>query len=480
MKKIFPVLAILLLFSCKKSFEELNTDPNNPVTADVKLVLTAAEDNILSEYSRIEESYDYMSGTFIRAFAGTYSFYDQWNEITNRESDWDKLYNGLLDAKDVIKRGTEQELWHHVAVAKILSAHTLGYMTDIYGDIPYSEALQGPLVPAPRTDTQQTIYVTIFTLLEESIVDLERTPVKPLGAEDFVYGGNVQKWKGLAFLMLARYHNHLSIKDPITSAHAALIYVENGLAAGFTSSNLDFVYPYKNSGRDNPWSGFYSQNPWILASYDFMNLLETSNDPRKENYWTKALTDGAYRGKDNSSPTSGNLIQTYSRLGGYFDKKDAPMHLATYAELRFIEAEAAFRSSDLPRAADACNLGIIASIDKVSAWYTGTVTGNDLAQYVQKIADYKQNNAQETAQTITLEKIMTQKYIAMFPMNVESWVDVRRHNYQYPGYHRIPHDDNDVPVATSFVWRGLYPQNEVSTNPNIPQTTLYQKLWWNE
>jgi len=480
MKKLCSILAILLLFSCQKSFEELNTDPNNPVTADVKLVLTAAQDHILSEYSSREESYDFMSGTFIRAFAGTYSFYDNWNEITNRESDWDNLYNGLLDAKDVIKRGTEQELWHHVGVAKILTAHALGYMTDIYGDIPYTEALQGPLQPAPRTDAQQAIYNTIFTLLDESIADLERTPVKALGTEDFVYGGSAQKWKGVAYLLLARYHNHLSIKDPSGSAEDVLDYVDKGLAAGLTASTGDLVYPYKNSGKDNPWSGFYSQNPWMVAAHDFMNLLETTNDPRKENYWTKAIIDGAYRGKDNSSPTTGNLIQTYSRLGGYFDKKDSPMHLATYAEFRFIEAEAAFRAGDLPRAATACNEGIIASIDKVSSWYAGTVSGSQLTQYMQKIDDYKLSNTQETAQTITLEKIMTQKYVAMFPMNVESWVDVRRHNYQYPSYHEIPRDDNDVPVASSFTWRGLYPQAEVSTNPNIPQATLYQKLWWNE
>jgi len=480
MKKIFPLFAMLLLFSCQKSFEALNTDPNNPVTADVKLVLTAAEDNILSEFSSREESYDFMSGTFIRAFAGTYSFYDNWNEITNRESDWDKYYNGLLDAKDVIKRGTELEIWHHVAVAKILTAYTLGYLTDLYGDIPYSEALQGPLVPAPRMDAQETIYNTVFALLEESIVDLERSPVIALGKEDFVYNGNVQKWKGLAYLLLARFHNHLSIKDPAGSANDVLDYVDKGLATGLISSDGDLVYPYKNSGRDNPWSGFYSQNPWIVAAFDFMNLLETTNDPRKENYWTKAIIDGAYRGKDNSSPTTGNLIQTYSRLGGYFDKKDSPMHLATYAEFRFIEAEAAFRAGDFLRAAEACNKGIVASIDKVSPWYTGTLSGNDLTLYVQKIADYKQNNAQESAASITLEKIMTQKYIAMFPMNVESWVDVRRHNYQYPSYHAIPRDDNDVPVASSFAWRGLYPQAELSTNPNIPQATLYQKLWWNE
>src|SRR6185503_3686036 len=181
MKKLLPLLTILLFFSCKKSVEELNTDPNNPVTADVKLVLTAAEDNILSEYSRIEESDDYMSGTFIRVFAGSQNFYDQWDEITNRDSDWDKIYNGLFDAKDVITRGTTQGLWHHVAVAKILTANALGYLTDIYGDIPYSEALQGPSVPTPHFDSQANIYDVIFSLLEQSVIELDKTPISTLG-----------------------------------------------------------------------------------------------------------------------------------------------------------------------------------------------------------------------------------------------------------------------------------------------------------
>ena len=482
MKKLLPLLAILLFFSCKKSFEELNTDPNNPVTADVKLVLTAAEDNILSEFSRTEESYDYMSGTFIRTFAGAQNFYDQWDEITNRDSDWDKIYNGLFDAKDVITRGTTQGLWHHVAVAKILTANALGYLTDIYGDIPYSEALQGPSLPTPHFDSQANIYNAIFSLLEQSVADLDKTPVSALGNEDFIFNGSIQKWKAIAYLLLARFHNHLSIKDPAGSATETLKYIDKGLTAGFTSSTGDFVYPYKNSGKDNPWSGFYTQNPWILASHDFMNLLVTTNDPRKENYFTKALNDGTYRGKENSSPTSGNLIQAYSRLGGYFDKKESPMHIATYTEFRFIEAEAAFRKGDLPRAADAYNKGIIASIDKVSPWYIGTVSGATLTQYLQKIDTYKQTNAQETSVSISMSKIMTQKYIAMFPVNIESWVDVRRHNYQYPGpgYQRIPTNDNSIPVATSFTWRGLYPQNELSTNLNTPHTNLYQKLWWNQ
>ncbi len=480
MKRAIFLLILLGLFGCENSLEDLNTDPNNPVTADVKLVLTAAEDIILSQFNDYEISYDFMSGPFIRAFAGRFSFHDQWEEITNRDSDWDAYYNGLLDARDVIERGADQELWQHVGVAKILTALTLGYLTDIYGAIPYSEALQGPAVPSPQFDSQESIYNAIFSLLEDGIADLDQPTNFPLGEEDFVYNGDVQQWKAAGYLLLARYHNHLSLRQPAESATQTLKFVDRARDAGLSSSDGDLVYPYKISGRINPWSEFYSEAPWILASFDFMNLMLTTNDPRTENYWTKSINEGIYIGKENSSPTTGDLVGTYSRLGGYFDKPDSPMHIATYAEFLFIEAEAAWRNNDPARAAAAHNAGIIASIDKVAPWYMSQVSGDELAAYQQKIDDYKQNNAQETASSITLEKIMTQKYIAIFPMNVESWVDVRRHDYQYPGYQQIPTDDNGNPVASTFVWRGIYPQGELSKNPNTPPSTLFQKLWWNE
>lgn len=480
MNKLYLIALIFICLSCEENFQELNTDPNNPVTADVKLVLTAAEDNILARFSEREESYDYLSGTFIRAFAGRLSFLDQWDEISNRDSDWDGMYDGLLDAQDVIIRGTEQGHMGHVGVAKILTAVALGYLTDIYGAIPYTQALQGPAVTAPVFDSQESIYNTIFTLLEQSVQDLDVGSQPPLGGEDFVFKGDKNKWKAVAYLLLARYQNHLSVQDPAGSASRTLGFVDQAKAAGLNGSDGDLVYPYEITGRVNPWSGFYSVSPWILASEDFMNLMLSTDDPRVEAYWEPALDDGTYKGKDNSSPTTGNLTEIYSRLGAYFSEQSSPLHIATYAEFCFIEAEAALRSGDADRAAQAHNAGIIASIDKVTPWYIKFLAGDDLAAYQQRIEDYKMVYAMETGATINLEKIMTQKYVAMFPMNVESWVDVRRHNYNFPSYQEIPTDDNGVPVASDFPWRGLYPQNEISKNPNVPEATLFEKLWWNK
>lgn len=480
MNKIYLFLLIFLLFSCEETFQELNTDPNNPVIADVKLVLTAAEDNIFARFSEKEESYDYMSGTFIRAFAGRLSFMDQWDEISNRDSDWDAMYDGLLDAQDVIVRGTEQGHMDHVGVAKILTAVALGYLTDIYGAIPYTQALKGPALTAPEFDSQESIYATIFTLLEGSVVDLDAASVSDLGSEDFIYNGDVNKWKAAAYLLLARYQNHLSVRDPSSSASKTLEYVDKAKEAGLSGSSGDLTYPYEITGRVNPWSGFYSVSPWILASEDFMNLMLSTSDPRVECYWEPAINDGTYKGKDNSSPTTGNLTEEYSRLGAFFSQQSSPMHIATYAEFCFIEAEAALRNGDNDRAATAHNAGIIASIDKVAPWYIKFLSGNELADYQQRIEDFKAIYAMETSASISLEKVMTQKYVAMFPMNVESWVDVRRHNYQYPAYHEIPTDDSGNPVASDFTWRGLYPQNEISKNPNTPPSSLFEKLWWNK
>ena len=479
MRKIYLIPILFFFFSCENSFEELNIDPNNPVEADVKLVLTAAEDNILARINEREESYDYMSATFIRAFAGRLIFFDQWNEISSRDSDWDGMYNGLLDAQDVITRGTEQELFHHVGIAKILTAVALGYLSDIYGAIPYTNALKGPTLTAPTFDSQESIYNDIFTLLEGGINDLNSDSSRPLGTEDFIFDGNISAWKATAYLLLARYQNHLSIKDPSGSAKLALASISEAIEAGMDSPDDDFVYPYEISGRNNPWSGFYSTSPWIIASKDFMDLLQNSNDPRIECYWEPTILDGTYQGKDNSSPNTGNIVEEFSRLGAFYGETTSPVPIATYAELRFIEAEAALRDGENERAAMAHNVGVNASIDKVTPWYENKLDGEDLTSYQQRIADYKAAHAMEDASSINLEKIMTQKYIALFSMSIENWVDVRRHNYQFPTYHAIPTDDDGNAVASDYVWRGLYPQNEISKNPNTPESSLYEKLWWN-
>jgi len=151
--------------------------------------------------------------------------------------------------------------------------------------------------------------------------------------------------------------------------------------------------------------------------------------------------------------------------------------IVTHFELLFFESEAAFRLGDLERAASALNEAIKKQIDLVTPAAYSHVAQIPSIDYQSMIENYIETNANETASTVTIEKIMTQKYVAMFTMNTESWNDVRRYDYNLPPFLSIPKTPDGTPIGTGFIQRVLYPQESVNTNKNTPNSDLFTKLW---
>ena len=490
MKKIyFKIVLSLLIFTplaCEMSLEELNEDPNNPTAANLDLVFTAGENSVLYKFGRFTNGsdWDLWAGLWTQTFAGNHGSgisFDQY-QIRNADAVWTTWYDGMGDLKNVIDRGETLEAWHHVGVSQIVTALALGNLTSFYGDIPYSESFQGVNLSQPKMDTQEEIYTTIFTLLSNGITNLQKTPQIPLGTADFVFEGDAAKWIGVAYALEARYRNHFSVKDAAGSATQALTAITNAKTNGFTSSSADLAFPYAGVGVYQNGYFHLFENNQIIASENFMNLLDNTSDPRKEAFWNDENTDGVsvgYVGKKNGFGTS---AVSYSPIGpkGYYGKADSKQLIVSHFELLFIEAEAKFRSNDKAGAATALNAAIEAHLDQVTPSYIATLTaaGSSVTAYQQKVTDYKANNANETSATITIEKIMSEKHKAMVCMNGESWVDVRRHDYQYPSYLEIPEFANGTPVASDFIQRVLYPQESIVGNPNTPSNvTIFDQLW---
>lgn len=476
----------ILLFSITgcENLEEINIDPNRPKDVDLGLIFTSGEEKILYKYGRFTNGTDWdtWSGLWIQTFAGNHGAgvnYDRY-DLQAVNSTWGTQYDGFNDLNEVIKRGTEIEAWEHVAASKVLISLGLGTLTSVYGDLPWSEALKGSEIPYPIFDSQESIYASMMTLLDQAIEDLAKNSSISLGNNDFAYNGDTNKWKGLAYALKARYENHFSIKAPQASANAALQAVTNAKQAGFTMPESDLTFPY--AGEDKYLNGWFHmfENNQMVASEVFMNYLENTNDPRKFAYWNDKNTDGdtvGYLGKPNALGTT-NI--SYSPVGpqGYYGKKDSPQLIVTHFELLFIESEAAFRSGDLAKAALSLNEAIIKQIDLVMPASRTYLTENgDVDAFDLMITNYKNANANETASSITLEKIMTQKYISMFTMNTESWNDVRRHNYQFPSYLSIPNTPEGVPIGDQFIQRVLYPQESTNTNQNTPESNIFSPLW---
>ncbi|CAN0534612.1 unnamed protein product, partial [Scytosiphon promiscuus] len=150
----------------------------------------------------------------------------------------------------------------------------------------------------------------------------------------------------------------------------------------------------------------------------------------------------------------------------YFGKPESPVVLITCHEALFIEAEAAFRAGDANRAATALNAAVKESILK----YTGA-------------ADpvYEGTFASETAGSVTMEKIMNEKYKGMFIQEIESWTDQRRHDFQFPTGIEIPKFADGSPVATEFVRRLITTQSELTNNTSAPKgITQFDRVWWDK
>ena len=99
-----------------------------------------------------------------------------------------------------------------------------------------------------------------------------------------------------------------------------------------------------------------------------------------------------------------------------------------------------------------------------------------------RIATYLASYANETGATISMEKIMTEKWKAMFTMEEETWTDMRRHNFQYPKWISIPKKNDGKPIASEYIRRLLYPQDELDKNPeNVPKVAgIFERLWWDK
>jgi sorbitol-specific phosphotransferase system component IIC len=486
---------VLSISSCKKVLDnlaDLNKDENQPLTASSATLLTSAEfggvmldqGSFISSGPSLNADGDGFFGIFNGHMAGNHAEGVDFNQYILKHGDFQFLFNdayvsSLKNLQLLIANVRPDETQAYVGVAEVLQAYQLGYLTTVYGAIPWSQALDILKYPHPKYDAQTDIYTTVQALLNDGI---QRIKTGGTVNGDVIYKGDLDKWISTAYLLRARYYNHFSKKDPSGSAASALLMVDSAKLAGFATNGDagDFKLPYANvPGTSNPWYGMYS-NGMLVANEPFLDSMIAQNDPRLNAYFS------SINGIDGSDVyglgkvISGNVgTGAYMLIGpdafNYFGNATSSILLATYPELLMIEAEAALRAGDPGRAATAHNAAITAHINEMLS------LPKSQASDKLKVAAYLATYASETAGTITLGKVMTEKHKLMFTMEAESWMDVRRMNYAYPSWLSIPVVDetvaSPVPVASSFIQRILYPQSELDKNAaNVPAATIFDKL----
>jgi hypothetical protein len=412
---LFLFTVLLGTVACKKYVAGNEVSPNQSADAPMNLVLSEVELSTFNTYNgqlnRTASMWTQQNAgnQFQAGDVGTSYAYTE-NDVVN---EWRVIYaNGLKNCKIIEKKAGSTNPYY-LGISQVMSALLLGAATDLWGDVPYKDAFKGEdLTFNCAYDAQADVLNSIQTLLDNAITNFSQAKTANVflpGTDDYVYSGDPKMWKAAAYALKARYYNRLSKRSP-GSYVDVLTAVANAKAAGFTgnSSNAYAMYGI-NSNEYNQWYAFVKveRQTYITASEFFIDMLKNSNDPRLPFYFTKN-DSSQYAGNANGELSASNK----SEIGDFYASPDSKQPLITYNELLFLEAEANFNKGDKAAAATAHNAAVKANLQMV--------TGANDPTYVAA-------NASEDLNTITLNKIMTQKYISNFAQ-IEVYNDWRRTN----------------------------------------------------
>ncbi|TGE10534.1 SusD/RagB family nutrient-binding outer membrane lipoprotein [Hymenobacter fodinae] len=518
MKRYLLFLGLLLgsgatLTSCE-SFLDTNTDPNNPTTSTPNFLLPGIISQAVQTQMFTSLTTTYITQYTVRKTPAAST--DQF-VLTNANStnlfNYTYYYSGG-NIPTMTAAAQQEGSPHYIGAGKIIQAMLLAHATDMLGDIPYSEAYQGAANYTPKYDPQEQIYQNILTLCDEGI-ELMKTPVaqefrplyitSPSISGDILFKGDLTKWIKFANSLKARQLNHLSKKSSY-NPQQILTLVDNGMTSSADDAQLQYqvaVAPLASTTnifgttRNNYPTATFSTN---IIKYLNGNVAGAAYpgvvDPRLTIMAT-ATSTGNDPGVTQSATT--NIVNGftdfysswYARDLGYFE-------VLSFHELKFIEAEAAFKAGNLDRALKAYRDGVRAHMLKIGA---GGSNGNPAVTFpvltTAQVDAYLGSAAvaQNTSE-LSLKRIMEQKYIAMF-LNPESWSDLRRYDFSPEIYVNLKYPANaNAVLAAKPDFKDRWPRRmlpggtEVLYNPQAVSKVfsdvnatnnddyITKPLWW--
>ncbi|GGF41054.1 hypothetical protein GCM10011339_31980 [Echinicola rosea] len=512
---------------CDGDFEEINTDPNRA-------------DGGLFDPNLILPTVSYNYGNMVTGYTGSILFQSMWVQVlaststgganyysnadkyvisgsTNNyiQGVWNLGYEASSRINQMQQLAMEKGLTNLVAAGDIMKVMTLSFVTDIYGDIPYSEALQGGEgLTQPSYDGQSDVYMSMLADLENAINSLGTGSDEI--TNDVIYGGDIAMWKKFGYSLMLKMAMRMVEVDPAS----AQSYVEKAVAGGVFDSPADesLMFSDQDNGYSNSSANALNVQDDIYEvrwSKTMIDFLQASDDPRlpviaevppagltanrngnvvgnndpadqigMPNGYdlrggsTDITTEPNYPG---STGTGGDVapIGQYSRPTGIYRDRDAPIFFLTYAEVQLLLAEAALRGYSVPgTAAEHYENGVLGAMTTIGKFGGGAVSSSDASAYV--AANPLDMSSTESAMMMINEQIWaTTGLLANF---VESWNNWKRSGYPVltPVNYTGNFSNGEIPR------RQIYPSSEGTTNPqnlndaisNMGGNTWTTTTWW--
>ena len=472
--------AFLLVFSAcsEDKMDEINKNVNNPTDVGANLILP----DVLAStaFSVVGSDLAFYASVYVEHNVGIYGqLYNaeirtsEPTSATTYNNSWNTIYRNLRNLRTIINKcsegGDEEGNVHLLAMAQILTAYNLAILTDLMGDVPWSEALQPGVIFTPKLDAQQSIYKYVFDLLDEAIanLDTDRDPsLAVLGSKDLLYGSltgyddDYEKWwTEFAYGLKARYTLRLAHKTP--DYESVIEFANNS----FKDAGTEAKFRFNNESAKSPFYAFYTDRNYFGASTSLHDKLVERNDPRDEIFFVPAEGKTDIEFAPNGKP---NQVQNYYGISGITNAK-APIYLLSYHEIEFLKAEAYVRLNQLPEAKEALKNAVIAAMGKSNI----AIDEEDAEEYFDDVVANKFD-------TDPLKEVMVQKYIAFFEEEaVEAYNDIRRLKAMGDNVIELSH-----PMPDRFPLRFTYGSSDVTTNVLIRDAygdgsyVYTQNVWW--
>lgn len=478
MKNIFKysllALAVgLLMPSCTKDFEEINTDPDAYATAPITNMLGYCIVNMSTNWGdELTRLSDWMGYTCLGYDAETFNYLPTNNEFGNK---WYQTYTLYPQLQDIIDRTDPDELKNIQNVAKLMQTWLLFLCTDSWGDIPLSEAFEGVNGGniKPKYDAQADVYAELESRLK-AISDSWAAGLgdDELGDGDFLYGGDVEMWQRFCNSLRLRMAMRLSEMPSHKAASKATFEEICGNPTKYPvieecAQNCEFWWDGSASYRERWYNNRLTRPNDFLMSEILINRLKEYDDPRLPVLANPAVNSGEYRGLIHGAKVNynGESVGDYSLPGDFYYADPAgssPYFRA--CETWFLIAEAAVKGWSVGTTAEA------AYNKAVTCAMTDNGVDDQAAAYLAGKAKFDG----------TLAQIYMEEWVGLYKMGQEAWCLYRRTGYpeltklqgtyvdgttcaQYPGLkskwgYGVSATHNDIP------FRYPYPNNEYTYN----------------
>ena len=479
-------LATMLFSSCSENLMDRVNRKETSKTADkvaAKFQLTDAE--VATAYSTVNGAYAWYVSSYTEQLFGTGNNQMMKAELRNPSetasattfnNEWNSTYLNLHNIYQMIEKcsegGINASQSDLLGMAQILNAINWGVLTDLHGDVPFTECFTGN--PAPKIDTQESIYTAILKMLDDAQTNLANGGSNA-GEQDLLFGGDTEKWSAFGHAVKARYllhtygRNKSVLSEVVKEAQAAI-------DGGFTGCYLKV---FNGVTADNAWSAYQWSRYYIGSNKTVDDLMLEREDPREPLYNYDGLGTGEDIIGEPGNADQATLVQALNEPA-WLENGAANLVIMSESELYFILAEAqAILGQD---ATAAFEKAVSSNVKEYFAIAGEEIEDADVEDYIEGLADLFAADP--------LKEIRIQKYLAQTRGEViETYNDMRRIIYtdgKYPVEMKNP--NNTSSVGNRWPLRLPYGDSDVVSNPNVTaafgsgnEAGMYiftENVWW--